>query len=189
MRCSGPAVSRTSWRASLSMCTYTVSGQWTVLGSGPCVDCLIFQSPPDGQALLKMNPTSQIFTQVLLKSAWSVYSNGSRKIWRDQLLGQHLIMLLSCVLITLSTIVYPHSHHLLPLDQWPGGYIFLYWAVDEGPKWLRDMIKEGIQVCSFLKRYYTGFLLSSRCLFFSFCSLSWRVKIPYNIFYAQFYFV
>ncbi len=39
----------------------------TFLPSGPCVDCLIFQDPPHGQALLKMKPTSQIQTHVLLK--------------------------------------------------------------------------------------------------------------------------
>ena len=31
---------------------------------------------------------------------------------------------------------------LISVDDWPGGYIFLYWAIDDGPKWLRRIIKE-----------------------------------------------
>ena len=146
MRCSGPAVSRTSRRASLSMCIDTISGQWTVLRSGPCVYCLIFKSLRTAKRSWKWSLLLKFSRRCYSKSAWSVYSNGSRKIWRNQPLGQHLIMLLSCVLIILPKIVSVRSiSSSSPIDQWPGGYIFLYWSVDEGPKWLRDMIKMALR--------------------------------------------
>ena len=128
--------------------------------SGPCINCLIFQNLQTEQALQKMIPASQIFTQVLLKER-SVRLLKRVAIELEEPTARptpdYVVEL--CSNHTLNDCMPPFLHSLL--DEWPGGYIFLYWAVDEGPKWLRDMIKEGSRVCSSRQKYYTGFLLSS----------------------------
>jgi len=32
------------------------------------------------------------------------------------------------------------------VDDWPGGYIFLYWIIVAGPKWLQRIGKEELEV-------------------------------------------
>jgi hypothetical protein len=86
------------------------------------------------------------------KSAWFASSSELQSISRPLLLLKPLMMWLSYALCILSLIVRPQVVHLL-LDQWRGGYIFLYWAVEEGPKWLRNIVKDGISVSLGCQKY------------------------------------
>jgi hypothetical protein len=107
-----------------------------------------------------MIPTSQILTQVLLKERLvRLLKRVALDLEEPTARPTPNYVVELCSYHTLNDCMPPFLHSLL--DEWPGGYIFLYWAVDEGPKWLRDMIKEGTRVCSSRQKYYTGFLLSS----------------------------
>ena len=47
------------------------------------------------------------------------------------------------------------SENSLTDYNWRGGYVFLYWAINEGPKWFRSLIKEEVKA---LPTNYINFL-------------------------------
>ena len=49
------------------------------------------------------------------------------------------------------------------IDDWPGGYMFLYWIITGGPKWLRRIAKEELEVSFDVQKYSEAFLHVTTC--------------------------
>ena len=61
------------------------------------------------------------------------------------------------------------SNRVLHYDQFealyvglPGGYICMYWAIDQGPKWLRRIVKEELKVSLLGGKVFYGILTAQK---------------------------
>ena len=70
-------------------------------------------------------------------------------------------------------------------DDWPGGYMFLFWIITAGPKWLRRIVKEelAVSLSTFdVQKYSEAFLHVVTCLIWGAFGFPVTAKMPQNTF-------
>jgi hypothetical protein len=93
-----------------------------------------------------MNPVVATTTLLLQKErAVRLLKRVAREVEDEETRPKRAKIIELCTQHTLRDCTCSHDMSL-GVDDWSGGYIFLYWIIVAGPKWLRRITKEELEV-------------------------------------------